>query len=322
MAHGSGSISIEQRAAVQRRVRVVVNPSARGGRGAVALSGLAARHVAGGAIEWVHSDSAEHFVELVRAAQDAPLDAVAVAGGDGTVTLAAAALRDGQRLPLGVLPIGSGNDFARDCGVPSDLTAACETLIRGVPRRVDLGEAGAGGPRYGCVASVGPDELALRTIYASVWPRCKALNIYAALRGLVAYRPRTVEVTWQGGRFVGPVMFVAVTNTRSYGGGFRVSPGASIEDGLLDVCIVQAAGKVRLLGQFPRILRGTHGEIEEVTLAQAPWARVRPLDRAPLAVCLDGELDLATATGDAPIELRCLPGALTVLVPRAGEAAR
>lgn len=317
MAHGPDRG--ERQDAVRRRVRVVVNPSARGGRGVAALSRLMDRHVAGGAIEWVQSQSAEHFVSLVRAAQDAPLDALAVAGGDGTVTLAAAALRDGQRLPLGVLPIGSGNDFARDCGVPDDLGAACDALISGVPRRVDLGEAGAGGPRYGCVASVGLDELALRTIYASVWPRSKALNVYAALRGLIAYQPRTVEVTWQGGRFVGPVMFVAVTNTRSYGGGFRVSPGASIEDGCLDVCIVQAAGKVRLLGQFPRILRGTHGEIDEVTLAQTPWARVRPLDRAPLTVCLDGELDLAAATEEAPIELRCLPGALTVLVPRAAS---
>ncbi|MFO0578008.1 MAG: diacylglycerol kinase family protein [Polyangia bacterium] len=306
-----------ERAAVQRRVRVVVNPSARGGRGVAALSRLMGQHVAGGEIEWVQSRSAEHFVALVRAAQDEPLDALAVAGGDGTVTLAAAALRDGQRLPLGVLPIGSGNDFARDCGVPSELGAACAALIRGVPRRVDLGEAGAGGPRFGCVASVGLDELALRTIYASLWPRSKALNICAALRGLIAYRPRTVEVSWERGRFVGPVMFVAVTNTKSYGGGFRVSPAASIEDGRLDVCIVQAADKVRLLGQFPRILRGTHGEIAEVTLAQTPWARIRPLDRAPLTVCLDGELDLAAATEDRPIELRCLPGALTVLVPRA-----
>lgn len=310
---------IDELRATNRRVRVVVNPSARGGRGAAALQALRTRVPAGAAVDWVNSRDAAHFIELVRAAQHDPLDAVAVAGGDGTVTLAMAALRAEQRLPLGLLPIGSGNDFARDCGVPAELAGAWATLFVGVPRPIDLGEAGASGPRYGCVASVGLDELALRTIYASVWPRSKALNIYAALRGLIAYTPRTVEVTWPGGGFTGPVMFVAVTNTRSYGGGFRVSPDAAIDDGLLDVCIVRAAGKLRLLGQFPRILRGTHGAVPEVTLQQTPWARITPRDGAPLTVCLDGELDLATATAEVPIELRCLPRALQVLVPRAAR---
>jgi diacylglycerol kinase (ATP) len=312
MARMSG----EQRAPIVRRVRVIVNPSARGGRGAAALSALRDRHVAGAEIRWSESRDAADFVEQVRAAQHEPLDVVAVAGGDGTVTLAMAALRDGQRVPLGILPIGSGNDFARDCGVPADVAGAWATLFSGGPKRVDAGEVAGVGTRFGCVASVGLDELALRTIYASVWPRSKALNIYAALRGLLAYRPRAVEVTWPGGRFAGPIMFVAVTNTKSYGGGFRVSPEARIDDGLLDVCIVSAAGKAKLIAQFPRILRGTHGELQEVTLVQAAQARIAPLDGAPLTVCLDGELDLALATEAQPVELRAAPRALSVIVPR------
>lgn len=312
MARMSG----EERASITKRVRVIVNPSARGGRGAGALSALRDRHVAGAQIEWSESRDAADFVAQVQQAQDAPLDVVAVAGGDGTVTLAMAALRTGQRVPLGILPIGSGNDFARDCGVPSDVQGAWAALFSGEARRVDAGEVG-GGPRFGCVASVGLDELALRTIYASVWPRSKALNIYGALRGLIAYRPREVEVTWPGGHFAGPIMFVAVTNTRSYGGGFRVSPEARIDDGLLDVCIVAAAGKLRLLGQFPRILRGTHGAVSEVTLVQTAEARIAPLAGAPMTVCLDGELDLAEATAARPVEVRAVPRVLSVIVPRA-----
>lgn len=314
-------MSVEERAPIARRVRVIVNPSARGGRGAAALYSLRDRHVAGAQVAWSESRDAEDFVARVRQAQDEPLDVVAVAGGDGTVTLAMAALRRGQRVPLGILPIGSGNDFARDCGVPADVPGAWAALFSGAPRWVDAGEVG-GGPRFGCVASVGLDELALRTIYASMWPRSKALNIYAALRGLIAYRPREVEVTWPGGRFAGPIMFVAVTNTRSYGGGFRVSPDARIDDGLLDVCIVAAAGKLRLLGQFPRILQGTHGAAKEVTLVQTAEARIAPLDGAPITVCLDGELDLAEATAASPITVRAVPRSLSVIVPstRSGGA--
>lgn len=316
MARMSG----EERAPITKRVRVIVNPSARGGRGAATLSALRERHVAGAQVEWSESRDAADFIAQVRKAQDDPLDVVAVAGGDGTVTLAMVALRAGQRVPLGILPIGSGNDFARDCGVPADVPGAWAALFSGEPRQVDAGEVG-GGPRFGCVASVGLDELALRTIYASVWPRSKALNIYAALRGLIAYRPREVEVTWPGGRFAGPIMFVAITNTRSYGGGFRVSPEARIDDGRLDVCIVAAAGKLRLISQFPRILKGTHGAVKEVTLVQTAEARIAPLDGSPIAVCLDGELDLAEATAKNPTEVRAVPRALSVIVPRARSGA-
>ena len=116
-------------------------------------------------------------------------------------------------------------------------------------------------------------------------------------------------------------MFVAVTNTSSYGGGFRVSPAARLDDGKLDVCIVQATspwlGKLRLVGQFPRILRGTHGSAKEVILAQSPWVHIEPLAQEPLPVCLDGDLPVITA----PIELRCVPQALLVLGPPWSESA-
>lgn len=289
-----------------RRLLVIVNPSARGGRGARALARL--RGDAGS--RWVESRDAAHLCELVAGAQDGRFEAVAVAGGDGTVALALAGLQGGQRVPLAILPIGSGNDFARDCGVPTAIAAAWATALAGAVRTVDVAEAGPGGPRYGCVGSVGLDELALRVLYASRWPRSRALNIYAALRGLAAYRPREVAVTWAGGEFRGPVMFVAVMNTRSYGGGFRVTPAARIDDGALDLCIVRAAGKLRLMRQLPRLLRGTHVDLPEMVMGRSPWVRV---DGEPLTVCLDGELDLART----PIEFRCLPRALSLLVPEA-----
>lgn len=291
-----------------RRALVIVNPSARGGRGARALARLRgdSRVIA----EWVDSQDAADLVARVAAAQDGGYDAVAVAGGDGTVTLALEGLRAGQRAPLAILPIGSGNDFARDCGVPATIEAAWATLASGVARTVDVAEAGQGGPRFGCVGSVGLDEMALRVLYASRWPRSKALNIYSALRGLAAYEPREVAVTWAGGAFRGPVMFVATMNTRSYGGGFRVTPTARIDDGALDLCIVRASGKFRLMRQLPRMLRGTHVDLPEVVMARSSWVRVEEVHASPLTVCLDGELDLART----PIEFRCLPRALSVLV--------
>jgi diacylglycerol kinase family enzyme len=131
------------------------------------------------------------------------------------------------------------------------------------------------------------------------------------LRALCVYRPRAVRVSWQGGAFEGEVMFVAVTNTRSYGGGFQVSPGARLDDGLLDLCIVRRTGRGRLLWHFPRVFRGAHGGLPEVTLAATPWVRIEAEGEA-LPVALDGELPQAAT----PIEFRCEPGALRVLAPR------
>jgi diacylglycerol kinase (ATP) len=295
-----------------KRVRIIVNPSARSGhaRRAIRLARTAAARHPLLRCEWVESRSASHLRELVRAAQDEQLDAVAVAGGDGTVAIAVDALNGPNRVPLAVLPIGSGNDFAHDLGMPRDVDRWFDAFAHGVLEPVDVARVMPDGPRFCCVASVGLDEFALRMIHGSWLPRSKALNVLSALRALWAYRPRAVRIDWDGGRFEGEVMFAAVTNTRSYGGGFLVSPVARLDDGLLDLCIVRRTGRRRLLWNFPRILTGTHGALPEVVQAMSSWFRIEGLD-GELPVTLDGELpNLMT-----PVELRSEPGAVTMLKP-------
>jgi diacylglycerol kinase (ATP) len=290
------------------RVRVVVNPSARSGRGPRRLRGLAAAVPPGLDVEWVISRSAAHLRELVAEAEAGDYDAVAVAGGDGSVRNALAALSSPNRIPLGVIPIGSGNDFAFDVGIPRDPAAALAVIANGVTRRVDLGRAG--GTRYCCVASVGLDEVALDVVHHSGFPRCKALNMVAALWALFTYRPRPLRIRWEGGAFEGEAMFAAITNTRGYGGGFLVSPGARLNDGALDLCLVRKASRWSLLGKFGRILRGTHAGLPEVVLAQSPWFSIED-PRGGARAALDGELpDTAT-----PMVVTCEVGGVEVLVP-------
>ncbi len=297
-----------------KRVRVIVNPGAGGGHAMERLS-RSLRPPTGVELEWVQSRSAAHLAELMNAAQREELHAVGLAGGDGTVQHALAGLEPGvtNRVPIGVLPVGSGNDFAVGCGVPRQVGAAMETLIWGVPRRVDLGASRAG-RRFCCVAGVGLDELALRIIYSSWLPRSKVLNVLAALRALAVYRPRRVRIAWEGGSFDGEIMFAAVANTRSYGGGFMVAPAAEVDDGCLDLCIVRRTGRLKLLASFPRIMKGTHGELDEVLLVKSPWVRIESDE--PLPVPLDGELGLV----ETPLELSCRGGALRLLVPERREA--
>ncbi|NOT54294.1 MAG: diacylglycerol kinase family lipid kinase [Deltaproteobacteria bacterium] len=295
-----------------KRIRIIINPSARSGRGWSASQRALLTETSwdGMRAEIAESRSAEHFRALVRSSQEEDLAALGIAGGDGTVRLALSAFDGPNRVPLGILPIGSGNDFAKGIGVPLALSAALRVLSAGVPRWVDVARTTPGAEPYCCVASLGLDTVALRLIHGSWFPRSEALNISAALRALLIYRPQRVRITWHGGSFEGEVMFAAVTNTRSYGGGFHVSPSARVDDGLLNLCIVRRTGRIRLLSQFPRILKGTHDVMPEVTLAASPWVRLEGVNDA-LPVTLDGELPQATT----PIELRCEPATLQVLVP-------
>ncbi len=313
----------------ESRIQILINPSARSGRGQRALRSLLARQTERptglASIPCIESRSPDHFCELLQAAQEpaAGLQAIGIAGGDGTVTLALQALAQQatpQRVPLCVLPTGSGNDFVSDLIGSRALAPALRLLQHGQPRWVDVGQAEpARGPArpFCCVASVGLDELALRRIHGSRFPRSRALNLSAALAGLWQYQPRRVAIRWQGGEFRGDIMFGAVTNTRSYGGGFRVSPAARIDDGRLDLCIVPAMPKAKLLWNFPRILRGTHGALPGLILAQSPWVEVRvePPGEAELPLCIDGELPTSTT----PVRLRCQRQGLLVLAPPAAS---
>ena len=179
-------------------------------------------------LEWVVSRSAAHLRDLVAEAEDAgpgEYEAVAVAGGDGSVRNALAALASPNRIPFGVDPDRIGQRLrARSRHSRATRSTALALLADGIPRRVDVGRTGAIGTRYCCVASVGLDEVALDVVHHSGLPRCKALNVVAALWALFTYRPRPLRIRWQGGMFEDEVMFAAVTNTRGYGGGFLSAP--------------------------------------------------------------------------------------------------
>lgn len=261
-------------------MKILLNPSARSGRARKRLG-----------LDCIESRSPSHFQSLVREAEQESCDCLGIAGGDGTVALAASAIEGTNRVPWKIFPVGSGNDFAAH-------------LSSQPSARVDLGRAN--GRRFCCVASIGLDALSLEIVHRSRFPRSKILNLYAALRGLLAWKPRQVRITWDAGAFEGPIMFAAVTNTRSYAGGFRVNPAAQLDDGKLDLCIVGATSRARLLYHFPKIFRGAHTALPNVVIAQSSRVRIECDD--PLPVALDGELPRL----QTPVDLVCEPAALKV----------
>ena len=288
------------------KTRVIVNPSAGAGRAAqrvAATRSIFAR--AWGDVEWCESRSADHLADLAREAAAAGYERVVCAGGDGTIHHALGSLA-GTRTALGVLPVGTGNDFVSTLGLPLDTLEAARALVDARVVGVDLGSAGS--RFFCCVLGIGMDTVALRYVNASRWRRGRLLYNWAAVRTLCTYRPESVDIVLDDQRVNVSPIFIALANTYRYAGGIPVAPTASIDDGLLDLCVIPRMSLLRRLRTFALLKSARHVDAPGVLVRKVRTARF--LGDTPLPVTLDGELtDLRT-----PIEATVRPAALRVLV--------
>ncbi len=255
------------------------------------------------------SASAQHLVELARQAREEKPDVVVSAGGDGTLHYVLNGLV-GSEIPLGVIPIGRGNDFAQGLGLPLEPRAAAAALVSAKVREIDLARAGSA--VYGCIAGVGFDSVVNRFANERVrrlgGPLAYAWGI---LRCLKSYRPQTLELTSDSRNFSGEIMFAVVGNNVSYGGGIKMTPCARLDDGLLDVCIVPAMSKLEFLRWVPRAYRGEHLAHPRIIYFQA--RRVVLRSPSPLELFGDGECMQAL-----PAAIEVVSRALRVMVPVKG----
>jgi len=262
------------------------------------------------------------------------VEAVLIFGGDGTVHRHLLQLVK-LGLPVLVVPHGSGNDFARALHLRSvdDALSAWRQFVsgRGNVRLVDLGviapvvspDAGGapaphqpGAGRYFCcIGGVGLDvEIARRANRLPRALRRRGGYLLNLLPALSSFRPLGVRVEASleeaplNARYAGPAMVVAMANTPTYGGGIRIAPDARLDDGKLEVCLVEAMAKVRLLRLFPSAFAGRHLTFPEVRYFQADRLRIET--EKPSEVYADGEYVCST-----PVEVRVEGGALRVIVP-------
>jgi len=291
------------------RALMVHNPTAGGGRaGRLVPAVLARLRDAGVEVEQHRTRSLEDG--RVAACQAATaFDAVVAVGGDGTVGACAAGLADagpGARAALGVVPAGGGNDAARSFGLPAgDPLAAAGLLPRLQRRPADL--ATVAGRAYLNVAGAGFDSEVNRVANQRLgWAKGRPRYVGAVLAELVVGRRASFELVLddQASRHRG--WLVAVANGPSYGGGMRVAPAASLQDGLLDVVVIHDIGKLEFLKTFPKVFSGRHVEHPAVSVHRA--GRVELDADRPLAVYADGE-----PAGTLPATFQVRRAAITVL---------
>lgn len=292
------------------RATLIVNPhSGRGAATRVAGAVAEALREAVPGLEATVTDDAAATSRVAALAARRGDEMLAVLGGDGTVHLAAQAVA-GTETALAVLPSGTGNDLAAALGLPADPVAAARQVAEAVGggrrRRIDVGRVD-GASCFGTVLCTGFDAAVNARANAMRWPRGPRRYDLAVVAELAALTPRRVRVSAGGQDVELEATLVAVGNGPQYGGGLRICPSAELDDGLLDVIVIGAVSRRRLLRVFPRLRVGGHIDEPEVTLLRADSVRIDGDPGWP--VYADGE-----PQGTLPVSVRCEPGALSVLV--------
>lgn len=292
------------------RMGLMINPTSGKNTGAqVGQQALSLLRDAGVDVLDLSASDARSAVEQGRAAiGSGAIDRLVVGGGDGMVHLGAN-LCAGTPVSLGVIAAGTGNDIARELGLPvRDAAASVQRILSGSTRQVDAARhtTATGEQKWFLgVLAAGFDAVVNERANQLTWPKGPMRYNLAILRELPVFRAIPYTLVLDGERIDTEAMLVAVGNGPAYGGGMRVTPDASFDDGLLDVLILRRISTFEFLRVFPRVFKGTHVSHHAVQIRRA---RTVSLEAEGIVSYADGE-----RFAPLPMSMEVVPGALTVL---------
>ncbi len=289
------------------KIRLIVNPAAGRGRAAKALRRIERTFARERIVEIAMTEKSGDEQRRADSAISDGIETIVAVGGDGTCTrIANAILARQSSCRLAVVPVGTGNDFAKTLGTARLGYAAMARLCTGSSiARMDVGKVDDLYFLNGCGFGIDPEILAASL--NETWLRGSSVYIWSALRKLFTYPGLNVTDSAHPGNSELRMM-ITVSNGRSLGGSFKIAPGASVCDGLFDVHTFRDAGAGRRLKIFVGALRGTHPDIDEVMFERRTSLSLG-FDSPP-KMEIDGEL--RQAKGKA-VYVECIPGALSVV---------
>lgn len=292
----------------------LINPLSGGGAAPAAVVPVARiLRDAGATVDVTYSPGPRATLDLVDAAV-ARGDVVVSVGGDGMLSsLAGRVSASGGT--LGLVPAGRGNDFARMLGLPSAPEEVAEVLLSGSPTPIDLVSVELPGQEPRVVAGsayAGLDARAGEIVDKVRWLPSRLQYPYASLHAIATYRPTRFRVVVDGQEHEFAAATVCVANSAYYGKGMKIAPGASVTDGLLDVVVIEAASRRKLMQALPKVYDGAHVDLDAVHVLRGTRVELTATPVAPMGG--DGEaLGSVPALGSGPAVVEVLPGALTLL---------
>jgi diacylglycerol kinase (ATP) len=291
------------------RLTVIYNPNAGKGKGRRLFGRVEKLLKANELVFDVYETTGpNHASELAREAVARGAATVVAAGGDGTVREVVTGLA-GSAVRMGIIPIGSGNDFTKSVGVPRDLAAACAAIRAGRVCRIDLGRVG--NVRFANAVGIGFDALVVVEANRMRWLRGLPLYVGSVLKATLRFDCPRTTIELDGERLDQSILLTACANGEWYGGGFHIAPRAKPDDGLLDVCVIAAVSRWRIMEKLLSVIRGTHESLPEVKFFRA--RRIAFTSPDVLYVQADG--DLLPEADPHRVEIEIEPGALNLIVP-------
>lgn len=297
-----------------KRIVVAVNPNASFGKTrAVGPAAVQTLRAMGHDVTMMIEPDFEELLVTARKAVKSKPDAFVVIGGDGMVNLGVNMVA-GTNVPLGIIPSGTGNDMARVLGIPHDnVEKAIEAFAEALnhpPRTIDAAYASSDegeGRWFGCMMSAGFDALANERANNMHHPKGKSRYTIAMVMELINLKRINYTLTMDGVVSETGATLVCVGNGESLGGGMKVTPTAKVDDGLLDVLIVQPLSRTAFMRIFPKVFTGDH--------IKDPRVEVRKVKK--IRIEADGVVGYADGDRFAPlpIDIEVRPGALKVLAP-------
>ncbi|MCL4505302.1 MAG: diacylglycerol kinase family lipid kinase [Chloroflexi bacterium] len=301
------------------RIKVIYNPRANRGRNPRDITEL--REIARtlGASEWIHTEYPGHAILLAAQAAREGYQRVVSIGGDGTlheIVNGLLQIPDQERPQLGIVPMGSGNDFVVGVGATSNIRRAIEHVFDDAHiRRIDAGfvRFGDGAKHYWCnMLGIGFDAAVTLQSQHINWLRGQAMYFLAAVRTIIEnYDAPEMIMELDGSPLRQRVQMLTIGNGTREGGGFITTPDAQVDDGRLDYAMFQPVSRAMMVRLIPEVMRGTHGRFHQVRMGKIVVLKLQA-DR-PLLIHADGEMLARYSDNVTVVEVGIVPGALTLV---------
>jgi len=301
------------------KIQLIFNPQADRGRSGQRASDLRAVVDSLGGADWRGTEYPAHATEIAAQAADHGYDTVAALGGDGTVHEIINGLMkiEAARRPrLGIVPLGSGNDFAPTAGIQADTQEAIRRVFNGTAKPIDVAlmQDGSGRSEYFNNTAGIAFDAAINIRSRKIIGLHGFLMYFAATMQTIAmnFEAPHMKIVYDGGTLDEPVMMLTIGNGPREGGGFITTPEAKIDDGQLDFVYIKQISQLRMLQLVPKFMNGTQGKEPDVKIEKTTRLII-DADRA-LPIHTDGELFAPYEANVRHVEINIVPGAINLLV--------